>query len=225
MVGRALTVLLIASVLAAACGGDGGEPASSRSPSAASPSPTVAGPPTIPPLPTLPPRPTATPVATHPQDVRTEIEVIDRTLDALVENDADAVVDQLSFHPHGCNALPSDADGSNPCPPGTEEGDPVDVIAFGDCDISYLAESRAGLRTRVRSFVQDASEQGLYAVVEVAEGRLSSPLPLQYLIILSGGHTLLLDEAGITHLGVPCGSIRPAEVFHPADTPILAPPG
>ncbi len=213
---RWLLVLPLVLLLVAACGGGDD----------ATPSPTAtsapAGP-TLPPFPTQAPQPTATPVTTYARGTRTDIEVIDNALDAIESGDPAAVTQQLSFHPYRCDNAPAGVEGSNPCPPGVAEGSPVDVIAAGGCDVKFLARDRANLDTEVAAFEQTVATQAVYAVVEVQEGRLASPLPLRYLIILSGGYSLLLDDEGITHLGLPCDNVGPAELYHPADKPILPP--
>jgi hypothetical protein len=212
---RWLLVLLLPLLLLTACSGDGGE--------SSTPTPAATLAPTLPPFPTQAPQPTSTPVNAYPPGTRTGIEVIDKVIAALASGDPQAVLDHLSFHPYPCTNAPSGTDGSNPCPPGVPEGSPVDVIASGGCKVSFLARDRASLSTDVATFEQAAATQGIYAVVEVQEGRLQSPLPLRYLIILSGGYSLLLDDAGITHLGLPCEGVGPAQLFHPADHPILPP--
>jgi hypothetical protein len=63
----------------------------------------------------------------------------------------------------------------------------------------------------------------LYAVTEVSASRVTSALPFRYLVIFVSGHSVLIDDAGITHLTSPCGDVGPAQLFHPADTVILAP--
>ena len=203
-------------LLAIACGGDGAEGPSPTDTSA------PAGP-TLPPVPTQPPRATSTPVATHPSGARTNVAVIDGVLDALADGDAEGLYDQLSFHPYRCDNAPAGTEGSNPCPPGVPEGSAVDVVAEGGCEVRFLARELSSLVSEVVGYTREASAQGVYAVTEVQQGRLASPLPLRYLIILSGGYTLLLDDAGVTHLGLPCGGVGPADLYHPADRAILAP--
>ena len=202
------------------CGG-GGNGTSSDTPEPIATS-APAGP-TLPPFPTRPPQPTATPVTVYPSGTRTDIAVIDRALDALESGDEAAFMAQLSFHPYRCENAPAGVEGSNPCPPGVAEGSPVDVIASGGCEVTFLARDRADLSTKIGAFFEAAKQQGLYAVTEVQAGRLASPLPLRYLIILSKGYSLLLDDEGITHLGLPCEGVGAAQLFHPADRPILAP--
>ena len=208
-------MLLLPALLLAACSGGNGE---SSTPTATAPAA-----PTLPPFPTRAPQPSATPVNTYPPDTRTGIDVIDKAIEAVLSGDPQAVIAQLSFHPYRCDNAPSGSQGTNPCPPGVPEGSAVDVIAAGGCDVSFLARDRASLVTQVTQFEQDVASQGIYAVVEVQQGRLASPLPLRYLIILSGGYSLLLDDTGITHLGLPCDGVGPAQLFHPADRPILPP--
>jgi hypothetical protein len=99
----------------------------------------------------------------------------------------------------------------------------VDVIAAGGCEVRFLSRERAGIGAEVAAFVAETKDQGLYAISEVQEGRLASPLPLRFLIILSGGYSLLLDDNGVTHLGLPCQGVGAAELYHPADRPILPP--
>lgn len=213
----ASAVAVLSLVLAAACGGGSDE---EEPPSTSTSAP--AGP-TLPPFPTRAPRPTPTPVNTYEAGEHTNIAVIDAALDALEKGDSASVMEQLSFHPYRCDNAPPGTVGSNPCPPGVAEGSPVDVIASGGCEVSFLARESTDLAADVQAFVEAAATQGLYAVSEVQPGRLASPLPLRYLIILSGGYSLLLDDAGITHLGLPCEGVGPAEVYHPADRPILPP--
>ena len=179
--------------------------------------------PTLPPFPTQAPQPTSTPVTTYDAGARTEIDVIDGVLDALQSGDAAALIEQLSFHPYRCDNAPAGTEGSNPCPPGVADGSGVDVVASGGCDVIFLARDRADLGSELQAYADAASQQGLYAIAEVQSGRLLSPLPLRYLIILSDGYALLLDDAGITHLSLPCEGVGPADLYHPADRPILPP--
>jgi hypothetical protein len=213
---RWLLVLPVVLFLAAACGADDNETPSATATSA------PAGP-TLPPFPTRAPQPTATPVTTYAVGTRTDIEVVDGVLAALESGDPAALTAQLSFHPYRCDNAPTGTEGSNPCPPGVADGSPVDVVAAGGCDVTFLARDLASLDSEVADYARTAAEQGIYAVSEVQEGRLASPLPLRYLIILSGGYSLLLDDAGVTHLGLPCEGVGPAELYHPADRPILPP--
>lgn len=203
-------------LLAAACGGGSGDEELS-----AGHTETVA--PTLPPIATRAPEPSATPVNAHPPGTRTGVQVVDAVLVALESGEPAELTAVLSFHPYRCDNAPAGVEGSNPCPPGVPPGSPVDVIAAGGCKVAFVARELAGLNAEIASFMQAAAGHGVYAVTEVQAGRLASPLPLRYLIILAGGHTLLLDDAGVTHLGLPCDAVGPAEVFHPADRPILAP--
>jgi hypothetical protein len=202
-------------LLAAACGGGEGGEGSSPSP------PPVTA--TLPPIPTQAPQPSPTPVNAHPAGTRTGVAVIDGVLAALEAGDAAALTGLLSFHPYRCDNAPAGTEGANPCPPGVAAGSPVDVVAAGGCEVEFLARQRAGLAAEIAGYVAAAGGQRVYAVTEVQEGRLASPLPLRYLIILAGGHTLLLDDAGVTHLGLPCDNVGPAQLFHPRDRAILAP--
>jgi hypothetical protein len=174
-------------------------------------------------VPTRQPLPAPTPVAAYPEGTRTGIPVIDRVLDAIEPGDPAEFEALLSFHPYRCDNAPAGTAGSNPCPPGVAQGSAVDVIAVGGCDVSFVARERSTLGEAVNMFVRAASIQDVYAVTEVQTGRLASPLPLRYLIILSGAYTLLLDDSGVTHLGLPCGGVGPAELYHPADRAILEP--
>lgn len=210
-------VLAVAVGLAVACSGGG----DSASPTATSTSAAPRA--TLPPFPTRAPQPTSTPVATYDTGTRTEIDVIDGVLEALEARDDVALTGMLSFHPYRCNNVPLSVDGANPCPPGVSEGSPVDVIAMGGCEVAFLARERANLGAKVADFVREAAGQGVFAVTEVQTGRLSSPLPIRYLIILSGGYALLLDDSGITHLAIPCAGVEAATLYHPADRPILPP--
>jgi hypothetical protein len=215
-----LCVLAMMFVLVLACGGSDG----SGDGDAQDPTATLAAiGPTLPPVPTREAFPTPTPVAGHPEGTHTGVAVIDQVLDALDSGDPTALEPLLSFHPYRCDTAPAGTAGSNPCPPGVADGSAVDVIAIGECDVSYVASGRANLADEVRMFVAAASKQDVYAVTEVQEGRLASPLALRYLVILSGGYTMLLDDAGITHLGRQCDNVGPAQLYHPADRPILAP--
>jgi len=214
-----LCALATMFLLVLACGGDDDTGAGDGD----APRPTATFAPTLPPVPTREPLPTPTPVAAHPDGTRTGVAVIDRVLDAIDPGDAAAFEGLLSFHPYRCDRAPAGTAGSNPCPPGAVDGSAVDVIAVGGCDVSYVARERSSLGEEVNKFVRAASIQDVYAVSEVQEGRLASPLPLRYLVILSGGYTMLLDDAGVTHLGLPCDNVGPAELYHPADRAILAP--
>ena len=204
-------------LLIAACGGSDNQDIPPSTPTSA-----PAGP-TLPPFPTQAPQPTSTPVNTYAPGERTQIDVIDGVLEALEAGDAATLTQQLSFHAYRCDNAPPGTAGSNPCPPGVADGSPVDVIATGGCDVTFLARDRANLASEVQTYADAASQQGIYAVVEVQSGRLQSPLPLRYLIILSDGYALLLDDAGITHLSLPCEGVGPADLYHPADRPILPP--
>ena len=215
---RWLILLLGVALLAVACGGGDGPDAASPTPIE---TPTVA--PTLPPIATRSPLATATPVTAYPPGTRTGIEVIDGVLDAVEAGDGEALMAVLSFHPYRCDNAPAGVEGSNPCPPGVQEGSAIDVVALGGCEVSFLARQRADVEQQVLEFVTTASRQQVYAVAEVQEGRLASPLPLRYMVILSGGYSLLLDDAGVTHLGLPCDSVGPAQLYHPADRPILPP--
>jgi hypothetical protein len=179
--------------------------------------------PTLPPIATRPPEATATPVNAYPRGTRTNVRVIDDVLAALEAGDAAGFEAQLSFHPYPCDNAPAGTEASNPCPPGVRLGSPVDVIASGGCQASFIARGGPELNEEVEEFVTAAAKQGLYAASEVKEGRLSSDLPLRYLVVLSGGFSLLLDDGGVTHLGLPCDAVGPAELYHPADRPILPP--
>ena len=204
-----------------ACGGGSDEGNAGGTETPAATSAPVA--PTLPPFPTRAPQATSTPVNTYAPDVRTEIDVVDGALDAMQAADGAALLDQLSFHPYRCDNAPAGTVGSNPCPPGVPDGSAVDVIAAGGCEVMFLARERANLAGELQAFADAASRQGVYAVVEVQTGRLVSPLPLRYLVILSDGYSLLLDDTGITHLGMPCEGVGPAQLYHPADRPILPP--
>ena len=206
-------------LLTVACGGSGGDEASWPSTGVVQSSAA----PTLPPIATRAPQPSATPVNAYPPGTRTGVAVIDAALAALESGDAALFTAQLSFHPYRCDNAPAGVEGSNPCPPGVAEGSPVEVIAFGSCKATFVAREDAGFQGDIESYVSVASEQGTYAVTEVQEGRLASPLPLRYLVILSRGFTLLLDDAGVTHIGLPCGAVGPAQLYHPADRPILPP--
>lgn len=212
--------LLLVVVTACSGGDDDASPAVTPSPAATS---APAGP-TLPPFPTRGPQPSPTPVAGHEPGTRTGVEVVDATLAALEARDVAALVALLSFHPYRCNAAPAGTFGSNPCPPGVSEGAPVQVIAAGGCEVVFLARERASFELDIQTYIEATTGQSLFAVTEVQEGRLLSPLPLKYLIILTGGHSLLLDDVGVTHLATPCEGVGAADLFHPADTAILAPP-
>jgi hypothetical protein len=179
--------------------------------------------PTLPPIATRLPAATSTPVNAYPPGTRTGVQVIDDALDAIEAGDPAAFMQQLSFHPYRCDNAPAGVAGANPCPAGVPEGSVVEVIALGGCDVVFIAREQPELADEVAEFVRATRGQGVYAASELQEGRLSSPLPLRYMVILSGGYSLLLDDRGVTHLGLPCDSVGPAQLYHPADRPILPP--
>jgi hypothetical protein len=212
--GWSVATAVLVMVLVVACGGD------------SNPSPTAE-----PAAPTLPPvatrvSTTPTPVAGHATGTRTGIEVVDKAIAAVESGDATQLLSLLSFHKYPCDNRT--AAGSAPCPAGVSAGTEVDVVSFSRCDGMYLAKGTADLGTALRSFMHESSDSkpvdpGVYAVTEVNPTRFSSPLPFKYLIIFVSGHSLLLDDAGVTHVGSPCGDVGPADLFHPSDKVILAP--
>lgn len=215
--GLLLSLMFGLALVLSACGGGDSEP---------TPEPTATVPPTLPPIATMQPRPDATPVTAHPAGTRTGIEVIDRSIDAVESGDIAALQAALSFHPFRCDAPgPGSA---NPCPAGLAIGSAIDVIAAGACETTFTARDGGELTAMLQTFLQpesgsDGTEAPLYAVTEVAPNRILSPLPVRYLIVYADGRTLILDDGGVTHIGLPCESAGPADMFHPADRAILPP--
>ena len=183
--------------------------------------------PTLPPIATRPAVP-ATPVAGHPAGTRTNIPAVDAAIAAIEDGDEARVIAALSFHP-----LPCDARGTSraaPCPAGVQNGSEVDSVAVARCDASFLAKGTSDLGSAVRQYVRGggdapAVQPRVYAVTEVSPARVTSALPFRYLVIFVSGHSMLVDDVGITHLVAPCGEVGPAQLFHPADEVVLAPVG
>jgi hypothetical protein len=214
---RSILVGVLVAFAVLACGGSDDRPGL--------PTSAPAGP-TLPPIATRP-AVTPTPVAGHPLGTRTNVPAVDTAIAAMESGDEVAVIAALSFHP-----LPCDARGSPraaPCPSGVQNGSNVDAVALARCEPAYLAKGTADLGSAVRQYVRGgdgaAVQPRVYAVTEVSQSRVTSPLPFKYLVIFVSGHSLLVDDAGITHLVSPCGDVGPAQLFHPADRVILAPVG
>ena len=210
--------LLLAGVFTAvliACGGGDGPNLPTSAPAG----------PTLPPIATRP-AVTPTPVAAHSLGTRTNVPAVDRALAALESGDEVQVINALSFHP-----LPCDARGSSraaPCPTGVQNGTNVDAVAFARCDSAHLVKGTSDLGSAVRQYIRGGGDTGalkpnVVAVTEVSPSRVTSALPFRYLAIFASGHSVLIDDAGITHLAAPCGDVGPEQLFHPADTVILAP--
>ena len=154
--------------------------------------------------------------------------MVDAAIAAFETGDEARVLAALSFHP-----LPCDARGTSsaaPCPSGVQNGSNVDAVALARCDTSFLAKGTADLGSAVRQYVRgggdvSAVQPRVYAVTEVSQSRVTSALPFRYLVIFVSGHSVLVDDVGITHLASPCGDVGPAQLFHPADRVVLAPVG
>jgi hypothetical protein len=212
------TVLSLTLVLLVACGGDDGD--------SGQPASAPAGP-TLPPIATRP-AVTATPVAGHPAGTRVNVPVVDAAIAALESGDEARVVAVLSFHP-----LPCDARGTSraaPCPAGVQNGSNVDSVALARCDTAFLAKGTADLGSALRQYMRGGGDAPavlprVYAVTEVSQSRVTSALPFRYLVIFVSGHSLLINDAGITHLALPCGDVAAPQLFHPADRVLLAPVG
>jgi len=211
-------VLTLVFLLLIACGGDDSE--------TGLPTSAPAGPP-LPPIATRPAL-AATPVTGHPLGTRVNVPVVDAAIAAFESGDEARVLAALSFHP-----LPCDARGASraaPCPAGVQNGSNVDSVALARCDTSFLAKGTADLGSALRQYMRGggdatAVQPRVYAVTEVSQSRVTSALPFRYLVIFISGHSLLIDDAGITHLAMPCGDVAPAQLFHPADRVVLAPVG
>jgi hypothetical protein len=216
MLFRGLKLAVAATVLAllVGCGG-GSKPVVTPQPAG----------PTLPPVATrVAITPTA--VAGHATGTRTGIGVVDRAIAAVESGDEAQLLSVLSFHKYPCDGR--QAAGSAPCPAGVSAGTEVDAVFFSRCDGLYLAKGTADLGSAVRNFMHESSgskpvDPEVYAVTEVNPARFTSPLPFKYLIIFVSGHSLLVDDAGVTHIGSPCGEVGPADLFHPSDKVILAP--
>ncbi len=208
---------MVVTLLVACGGGDGGTGVPTSAPAG----------PTLPPIATRPVV-TATPVAGHPAGTRTNVPVIDAGIAAFEAGDETRVLSALSFHP-----VPCDARGTSraaPCPSGVQHGSHVDSVALARCETSFLAKGTADLGTALRQYVRGggdtvAVQPRVYAVTEVSQSRVTSALPFRYLVIFVSGHSLLIDDAGITHLASPCGDVGPVQLFHPADRVVLGPVG
>jgi hypothetical protein len=213
-----LVIACFVTVFLVACGGNDGGPGL--------PTSAPAGP-TLPPIATRP-AVTATPVAGHPVGTRVNVPAIDAAIAAFESGDEARVLAALSFHP-----LPCDARGTSraaPCPAGVQNGSNVDSVALAQCDTVFLAKGTADLGSAVRQYVRGsgdakAVQPRVYAVTEVSQSRVTSALPFRYLVIFVSGHSVLIDDAGITHLASPCGDVGPVQLFHPADMVVLGPVG
>jgi len=214
---RGIVLSLGLVVLCACGGGDGGNGLPTSAPAG----------PTLPPIATRP-AVTATPVAGHPLGTRVNIPAVDAAIAAFETGDEAGVLAALSFHP-----LPCDARGTSraaPCPAGVQNGSNVDSVALAQCDTVFLAKGTADLGSALRLYVRGggdakAVQPRVYAVTEMSQSRVTSSLPFRYLVIFVSGHSVLIDDVGITHLASPCGDVGPAQLFHPADRVVLAPVG
>jgi hypothetical protein len=153
---------------------------------------------------------------------------VDAAIAAVESGDESRVIAVLSFHP-----LPCDARGSSsaaPCPAGVQNGSNVDSVSVVRCDASYVAKGTSDLGSAVRLWMRGGGDATavvprVYAVTEVSQSRVTSALPFRYLVIFVSGHSLLVDDAGITHVGLPCGDVGASQLFHPADQVVLGPVG
>jgi hypothetical protein len=157
--------------------------------------------------------------AVAPED-GTGIDVVDRTIAALRDEDDDALVALIITQQLPCKDE-TDIGGPPPCrgaPGAPPDGTPVDVFAYLTCEREWQFD----LPTFARRFNEAAGD--LYAVVRFGEGAPTGELPPgRYGVIVSSAnpqfetaHALILSQGGIVHADSLCGG-TPADFL--ADVP------
>jgi hypothetical protein len=157
--------------------------------------------------------PVATPpVNVHPSGTRIGMASIDAALDAIERRDAARLTSQLAVVSATCTNEPVYPGYALPCGPG-QAGTTIDIIVYNRC---RMGESQIVLRSdaapAVAAFIADRPS-GLVSVTRMG----TSPYDGPYGVAFASGHTILLDDTGVTTLMLPCPGV-------PVGPPPLGPP-
>lgn len=188
---------------------------------------TLGGPPLLAPVPTpyvvptLTPAPRPTPIVLDPavtptgfysRDARTGIPVVDRILDAVMNNDSQALASLVTTQHRPCTRFTRTLTDDVRCPPGVPEATVVEVFPSGACNLGWIFGGG-----QARSSTGHLATMLLwpYAVARLADASFATSGGTGFVIVLGQALTsstvarIWVDarEGSIVQIGGSCGTI------------------
>lgn len=147
-------------------------------------------------------------VACGDDATRTGVPEVDRVIEALENEDVDTLASLMAYHEVPCGS-PDGIPAPPPCPPGEEDGSPVEVWLSAECQGIYItaAETKPALQARLGD-----ADVSIYAVY-----RLDSfgDLDTDHAIVIRnrnapeavGGYDVYVSNGQLVALTATCGTV------------------
>lgn len=162
--------------------------------------------------------PAVTPAGFYSRDTRTGIPVVDRILDAVMNNDSGALASLVTTQQRPCTRSPRALTDDVRCPPGVPEPTLVEVFPTGACNLGWIFgrdEARASTGHFATMLLWP------YAVARLTDASFATSSGAGYVIVLGQGLTsptvarIWVDarDGTIVQIGGSCGTIGNTAAF------------